>query len=371
MRILIYNFSIPYLLSDNDEFEGGTAVELLNWIKAFRGLNHEVALLTWKGAKEIIKTKVDFDIIESYNSKAGIPKIRMFYNYIPSVIRAIKNYDPDIIIQEGASVQSFIMSISSKLTKKIFVHRIASDADVDERTNEFIDGISLFLYKNSRNFIDVFSVQNEYQFNKLKERFPDKNIFKIHNTFNRFISNGILPREERKYVAWVGHFRKIKNLITLADICSQMKNIEFKIAGIAYINLDNDSSLAIEKMKRMSNVEFVGYIDNSQIQNFLSRAVCLLNTSFLEGFSNTFLEAWSVGTPIVTTNQVNPDNLIGNHQIGLVANSFEELPNKLVEIYSYADYEYNKISKRCYEYVIQNHDPTMLAKTFISKIMNF
>lgn len=176
MKILVYNFSIPYLLSGNQEYEGGTAVALLNWIKAFKSLGHDVALLTWKGAKEIIKTKVDFDIIESYDPKVGIPKLRLLYIHIPSVIRDIKTYNPDIIIQAGAGIECFIVGISSKLTKKKFIHRIASDATVDERTIEFIDGIALFLYKKSRILIDVFSVQNDYQFQKLKEIFPNKDL---------------------------------------------------------------------------------------------------------------------------------------------------------------------------------------------------
>ena len=370
MKILIYNFTIPHLLSGNEEYQGGTAVALLNWIKAFKSLGHEVALLTWKGAKEIIKTKVDFDIIESYDPKVGIPKLRLLYIHIPSVIRDIKNYNPDIIIQAGASVNSLIMGISSKIVHKKFIHRLASDADVDHRTNEFLDNTSLFFYKKSGKLIDVFSVQNDYQFNTLKELYPTKKIFKVHNPFNGFINTANLPRSERKYVAWVGHFRRVKNLMTLADICSQMKDIEFKIAGIPYENLDADSTDSIEKLKKMSNVEFVGYINPSQVQKFLSTALCLLNTSYLEGFSNTFLEAWSVGTPIITTNQVNPDNLIGNYQVGLIANSFEELPAKLNEIINFSDDEYNKISKRCYDYVVQNHDPIILAKIFISKIFD-
>lgn len=368
MKILIFSFTIPYLLSGEEEHHGGTAVALLNWMKAFHTLGHDVALLTWKGGKSIIKTKVDFEIIESFDPKAGIPKLRLLYKQIPAVIRDLRKYNPDVIIQAGASVNCLIMGISAKIANKKFVHRLASDADVDQRTNEFLDDISLFFYRKSRKLVDVFSVQNDYQLDILKKFYPTKNIFKVYNSFNGFTNIAINPKSERKYVAWVGHFRRVKNLMALADICAKNTSTEFKIAGIPYVNLDADSANAIEKLKKMCNVEFVGYISPSQIQKFLSTALCLLNTSYLEGFSNTFLEAWSVGTPIVTTNCVNPDNLIDHFQLGLIANGFEELEIKMNEIINFTDEEYSRISKRCRDYVSQNHDPIILAKTFLSKI---
>lgn len=368
MRILFYNFSIPLLLSKDSEFEGGIAVELLNWMNAFRELNHEVALLTWKGAKDIIKSEVNFEIIESYNPDYGIPKLRMLYVHIPSVIRDIRKYKPDLIIQGGANLHCVIMGISSRITKKKFVHRIASDADVDNRTSELIEGIELFLYKKARRLVDIFSVQNEYQFKFLKKKFPNKNIIKIYNPFNGQIKSELLPRSDRSYIAWVGHFRKIKNLPALVPICSEFSNINIKIVGVAYSDLDIESANAIKTLEKMKNVEFLGYIQNSEIQYFLSKALCLLNTSFFEGFSNTFLEAWSVGTPVVTTIKANPDNLIGKNKIGLVANNHNDLVQKLHEILSYNENQYSGLSKRCYQYVRENHDPIKLAKNFLFEI---
>jgi glycosyltransferase involved in cell wall biosynthesis len=378
MKILFYNFSLPYLLSKDSDNQGGIAVEWLNWINAFRQLNQDVALLTFKGAKKIINSEVDFEIIESYDPKYGLPKLRILYVQIPSIIRDIKKYNPDIILQGGANLHCVIMGICSKLTNKKFIHRIASDADVDKRIIQLIDvdgrinqmgsGFELFIYRHGRKLVDGFSVQNDYQYNVLSTKYPDKIVFKIYNPYKPCFNNPLKPKEERKFVAWVGHFRKIKNIVLLAHICSQLNGLNFKVAGIPYDDLPNESRNALERMKNMENVEFVGYVEYSKIQNFLSNAYCLLNTSFLEGFSNTYLEAWSVGTPIVTTNRADPDNLIEKYRLGLVVHDFDNLTLELKKIINYSDLEYSELSLRCYEYVRKEHDPIFLAKKFITQI---
>ena len=101
----------------------------------------------------------------------------------------------------------------------------------------------------------------------------------------------------------------------------------------------------------------------SEILPFVSQAVALLNTSHLEGFPMTFLEAWSVGTPVITTKNANPNNLIIKHNLGLVAETYSDLPYMIKQI---IDSEPNEeLRFRCREYVEKNHDPETLARKLI------
>ena len=53
------------------------------------------------------------------------------------------------------------------------------------------------------------------------------------------------------------------------------------------------------------------------------RAKIFLNTSSIEGFPNTFLQAWIRGVPVVTF--FDPDSLVQRLQLGTVANSVDEM----------------------------------------------
>jgi glycosyltransferase involved in cell wall biosynthesis len=147
-----------------------------------------------------------------------------------------------------------------------------------------------------------------------------------------------------------------------------LPTINFKLAGKEDSGIDKQSKEALEKLKKLENVELVGFIKRDMIEEFLSSAYCLLNTSHFEGFSNTFLEAWSIGTPVITSENVNPDNLITDNDLGLVGKNYSDIPiilNKYIN-----QKEYDSLGINCFEYVKEKHNPRYLAEEFINFISN-
>ncbi len=371
MKILYHSFIMPALLKDDSTIVGGAAVQWKSWIRGFLDNNYEFGLLTYKGANKYINKELDFDVIESYDRNYGISRIRVIYYQLPMLLKAIRNYKPDYIIQGGATANTGILMIIAKILKIPFVHRIANDPDVDDRIKVMVHRREIFLYKLGARFSDAIITQNSYQFNKLKEKYPKKKIFIVHNPFEISTKReDILPREGRNYIAWVGNFRYMKNMQVLYHIAKENFNIKIKIAGKQHRDADKETLDAIEKLRNLENVEFVGYLKRSEIIEFFLNAIALLNTSRFEGFSNTFLEAWSSGTPVISTKYVNPDNIISNHNLGFVANNYDELSNKILDTISLPFEEYNEMSMRCYDYVSEHHNPKKLAKKFVKGLIN-
>lgn len=366
MRLLFFSFELPRLLKDSNEIVGGAAVQWNAWIRGFRGNGHDFGLLTWKGAKEYISKDLDFDIIECYNPNKGINRLRVIYYQIPMLIKAIIMYKPDYLIQGSATAHTGILMIISKLLGIKFIHRIANDADVDERINTIVHRREIKLYKLGVKYSDYICTQNSYQLNKLKEKFPQKKIFLIHNPYESEKKFSILQKSERKYISWVGNFRYIKNISALIEIVPKFPETNFRIAGAKHTDIDEESINAISQLKIFSNVTFVGYLRRTEIPNFLKSSYLLLNTSYYEGFSNTFLEAWYCGTPVVTTINANPDNLIGKHNLGEVANDFPTLPLSIQKILRYDDISYHNLAINCRNYVKKYHDPRLLADKFVN-----
>ena len=53
----------------------------------------------------------------------------------------------------------------------------------------------------------------------------------------------------------------------------------------------------------------------AQIEAYYRRAVALVNTSEVEGFPNSFLQAGKYGVPVLSL-QVDPDGMLGRHHCG-------------------------------------------------------
>ncbi len=368
-KILCLDYTLPYLYSDLDKYPGGAAVEWYHWIKGFKENNIKIGILTLKGAKNYITKELDFDLVESWDIKKGIPKLKLFYYVIPSIYKAIKNYNPDYLVQETASRNTAIMAIISKILHKKFIHRIGSDQDVDQRIKEKLSKFNSITYNLGLKLADIIFCQNQYQVKMLKKKFPNKKIFLIYNPYNIANNKKILGKSDRSFIAWIGSFTYLKNIPALLKVIKKNSNLKFKIVGKhVENNVDMATDLAIKELKKIKNVEFVGFLKNEEIPGFLSGAYALLNTSWLEGFSNTFIEAWSVGTPVISTKNVNPDNIISNFELGILTDSYEDLPNALTQIISMSNDEYHDLSLRCINYVKENHDPETLAAKFLDYI---
>ena len=78
-------------------------------------------------------------------------------------------------------------------------------------------------------------------------------------------------------------------------------------------------------MRALPNLHFSGFQPHEAIDDLLSAAHVLVNTSTVEGFPNTFIEAWLQEVPVVSLS-VNPDGVLDGDRFGILANgSYERL----------------------------------------------
>lgn len=74
------DFSIPYLMRDENYPIGGWAIELAVWLRALENAGHDTAVLTWKGALEHVGSGQQIKLIETYDPARGIRVAKYFYS---------------------------------------------------------------------------------------------------------------------------------------------------------------------------------------------------------------------------------------------------------------------------------------------------
>ncbi|MFC2088716.1 glycosyltransferase family 4 protein [Calditrichota bacterium] len=365
MKVLWFDSNLPYLLKDSSYPSGGAAVEVLAWISGFKENKINIGILSWEGSQNYLRgINTDFELIESYKLNKGLPLLKHFYYRLPQLYKSLQSYRPDFVIQECAGIITGLLAICSKLLKIPFVYRIGNDMEVDKRIKKRLSPLERILFYIGIYYASYINCQNTYQYAVIKKRYPEKHVFISYNPYKiRQIGN---LSETREYIAWIGIFQKQKNLTALYDIVSHTPNIMYKIAGKPAESIDDNTKLAISNLKQCKNVEFVGFVPRDDILLFLSKAYALLNTSYYEGFSNTFLEAWISGTPVITTKNVNPDNIIEVNKLGYVANDYQNII-EFLKGRKFND-NYSTMCNNCIEYVTENHDPQKLANLFIKNL---
>ena len=96
----------------------------------------------------------------------------------------------------------------------------------------------------------------------------------------------------------------------LLDIAEQCPEMIFDVVGASNTDSDYASNL-VKRACEIRNVKMHGRISHQEMPAYYRSSDILCCTSAYEGFPNTFLEAWSVGVPVVST--FDPDDVVKDY----------------------------------------------------------
>ncbi len=373
MKLLFFDQRIPFLLENRGEPIGGASTRVFHLITELSRQGHRTGILTWIGANSKVKEHPGFDIVESYRFLDLIPHSRSKikgYDFIYDrflMYKAVKAYNPDFMFQICSALNTGVLAWIANRLSIPFVFLAASNADADGGYENILNKISQYSYQYGLRNARLIICQNSYQYNLFRRKFKKEKLLLMPNPF-RYQGSLPSPRpyKDRKYVAWLGNFSPVKNLPILSSIAKALPQVKFKIAGSLMRTTNQEILSALKDLETYKNVELVGRLTRNQVFPFLSNAYLLLNTSFLEGFSNTFLESFAVGTSVVTRNCIDPDQIINTHRIGATMENYEDLTEAIATAIS--DPNFDDMVVRCVNYVSQFHDVTSICEKLVEKL---
>jgi glycosyltransferase involved in cell wall biosynthesis len=365
-RFLFYDDKIINLLLREEKPSGGAAVQALGWIRGLSENGQEVYVMTNPAPAGALKDACqDLRLVPLFDEQKGIRWLRWIYYRLPHIYKSLRYVRPDYLYQGIPSWSSFLLGLVCYQLNIKYVLRISNDFLLDERFYKNYSETHRFFLRLGFRLSRFILCQNEYQLNIIKNQFPGKKAFKISNPV--YLTPAEVPDIPcREYIAWLGLFQYQKNLKLLHEIASLLPDEQFVVAGKALPSVDADTTLFLEKLQHLPNVRFIGFLHRQQVLPFLAKAKFLLNTSHYEGFSNTFLEAMSVGTPILTSHKVNPDAIISTYHLGLVYRDAADLQKQHQAL---TPESYQHLSGSVSRYVLEHHHYQVLS-TRLLRLLN-
>jgi glycosyltransferase involved in cell wall biosynthesis len=115
-------------------------------------------------------------------------------------------------------------------------------------------------------------------------------------------------------------------------------------------------------LQKLPNIEQCGQIGHSEALQVIADAALLLSTSDQEGFPNTFLEAWSSGTPVVSL-KIDPDRKIERLGLGIVSGSASAAIADISALMASPDRR-EQIGSRAREHVADVHSEAAVTAVF-------
>ena len=170
--------------------------------------------------------------------------------------------------------------------------------------------------------------------------------------------------DRRKYVAWVAMLRQHKRPDILVEIARRMPDVRFVVCGgpTPFMTPPGYTERIVSELGMQPNVEFLGQVAPEKAQEIISDAAMLLSTSDVEGFPNTFVQAWSSGTPVVSLN-VDPDGIIQRVGLGALSGSVEQAIRDITDLLE-SPWRRDEIATRARQFVVEKYSASAVVSLF-------
>jgi glycosyltransferase involved in cell wall biosynthesis len=329
------------------EYFGGAEVDLYYLATEFaRDKNFEVSFIVADYGQN------DVEIIEGVTVLKSLDFRRSTLDGLLRTWKALSDADADIYVLKCASPGVPLVATFCKIHRRVFVYRLASMLESDGtyiRQHPVLGRLFAWSLRQAK----LVFAQNKND---------AENLAKTMNISSHVIPNGHrLPpaqKQSRDIILWAGRDDPVKNPEYFIELAKAIPNERFVMVCQTLYN-DRHYEDLISQADKIPNLQFVHHVPFNRIDDYFLRAKILVNTSFSEGFPNTFIQAGKCGASILSF-KVNPDGFLDRFVCGLYADgNLEKMIDSLKHLLN--NETYLKLGQNGLRYVEQFHDITKIA----------
>ena len=324
------NTSAPYI--------GGAEVQQAIIGRCLQQKDHQVSFVTTVFCGQRDDEVIDgMEVYKTYASEDGVPVVRFFWPRLSRLWQSLKKADADVYYQRCADKATGICALFCRRYGRKFVFSGAHDTDFERQINLKLR--ERILYRWGLRNADIILVQSEQQKRLLRENYG----------LDGYVMANVYPTREltkaEGYVLWVGNMKEFKRPLLCLEVARRFPQVKFIMIG----GPGSGSTKLYDQVRaqKLPNVEFLGFQPLEITEKYFDRASLLLNTSSVEGFPNTYLQAWSRGIPTVGT--FDPNGTIAKNNLGRVVTDVSEIGDWFNELRNASRDDRQRI-QRCFEH---------------------
>lgn len=306
--------SYPVLAEKNLGSAGGAEVEQVALAKELLSYGYDVSFVTYDYGQEHLDNVGKIRVIKTYR-REKVSKMNSFMKFA-SIWKALRKANADLYFYEAGS--DGVMPFFSYVNKGKFIYRVPSDTVVLGRSGKVT---VRFARRLEMEGADAVVAQSHFQEEILKKRYNVESII---------IKNGLQLQQtdcEKRIppvVLWVGTISDIKRPRLFLALAKALPYVRFEMVGGRTEKKPKLFEDVENAAKQLENLAFHGFVPYHEVDKYFKGASIFVNTSSLEGFPNTFIQAWAHYTPVISLS-VDPDKIIQNENLGFCSGAFRQL----------------------------------------------
>ena len=313
----------PLLAKSNFEFIGGAELQQVLIAKELAKNGYDVSFVVFDEGQKPLELVDGISIYTSVKRGYSLTGPKTIYSAIKKIWNAMEKADGDIYFQRCASYFTGFVALFCLLKGKKFVFQMAHDSDAD---GSFIKNSHLYakaLYYFGIKRANIVTAQNTFQQQLLKKTYGRNSELIKNICFTEKIDKS---SSKTLTVLWAGTIKKEKQPELFLELAKALPEAKFQMIGASPKNIGAYYENFQEMAKKIKNLEMVGFVPYHLINQYFIKSSVFVNTSTLEGFPNTFLQAWMTYTPVISLN-VDPDEVICKNNSGFHSKTFNQMVN--------------------------------------------
>lgn len=340
-------------------YVGGESVQHVLLARAWRDLGLDVSIIVYDHGQPRVTMVDGIRAIAAFRAEDGLRGLRFFHPRVSGVIGAIRSVQADAYYQSPAGAWSGISVWCANRLGKPSILRIASDFDCirGKQPMRLLRDRKLFDYGVLNATLLV--AQSTQQRNLLQEHYGVPS--EIVNIAVELPSDNAHARKDVD-VIWVGNLRHIKRADLLIELAQRLPDYKFVLIGGSLPGHEGYFEDIRKRAAELPNVQMTGGISYEQVGSWFDRARVHVNTSDVEGFPNTFLQAWARSVPVVSF--FDPDGVIQRRDLGRSCRTLEDMSYAVDSLLRVPD-ECVRIGVRARDFAMREFSPARIARQYL------
>ncbi len=299
-------------------------------------------------------------VFKTYRPHAGLPGLRFFHPRWSCLLGAMRRARATVYYQRNNGAETGQAAYWCRRQRRRFVFAVSSMTNCLPQLPGLPTLRERWLYRYGLRRADSVVVQTEQQAALMASNFRVTAV--VINSCCPTPAAANLPESAApppRRIVWVGRNIPEKRLDWFVEMARALPSVQCDVVGV---NQEALGSIAVPP-----NLDCLGPLPYHVAARSYANARLLVSTSSIEGFPNTFLEAWSHGVPVVST--VDPGGIISSQGLGAVGDSIPELTRAAARLIEDGEY-WRAASMRSRDYCRAHHSIASVCDAYETLLSN-
>lgn len=308
---------------------------------------------TWSGVKTY----------KAYSPREGIPVVRFVYPRWTKLCAALRRAAADVYYVSCAGAEIGQVALWARRNSRRMIFRIASDSDCEP------DRLLISLWRDRKLYEYGLRRAAAILAQSVKQQELMRRNYGLESSIAPLLVE--LPESELSFaerdisLLWVSNIRQLKRPEVFVELAKRLSPCAASMIGGVQPKAQDLYDQIRARAETVGNLTFHGSLPYRAASRIFERARVFVNTSDIEGFPNTYLQAWIRGVPVVSF--FDPDDVIQREGLGHAVGSLDEM-ERVVRRLTTDSHAWLETSARCKAYMARSYGEKQMLAPYLSAV---